>query len=106
MFRRRGAATWAIYAREELLGFVGREVDYEIHATVTRTEAIEYFHIQEAYEVEVITVVRIDPDTCKRVWLDPSDWTFTDEEYDLITNLLASTVEDEGPDDPDPAEDE
>jgi len=103
MFRRRGTATRAIYAREELLGGMGREVDHEIHGTVTRAAPVSCLFHPEAYEVEVITVVRIDPDTAERVRLDPSHGAFTDTEHQQITHLLASRFEIEEPDGPDSA---
>ena len=105
MRQRRGRAASALYSREEPVGLACREVDYEIHATVTRTDSIAYFHYPEACEVEVITVLRIDPDTSARGRIESRDWAFTDDEYQQITSLLASRFESEEPDDADPAED-
>lgn len=98
MRKRRGYNAETFYTREEPHGFCTCEVDYEIQGNVLPGYPGNYDNPPEAAEVEVMEVVRIDPFTTVKRSLPPSEWRFTDEEFDTITDALAKGWDHDEPD--------
>jgi hypothetical protein len=95
--KRRGYNTETFYTREEPHGFVTCEVDYEIQGTVTPGHRGSYEEPPEGPAVDVMEVVRINPFTAEKTSLPPSEWRFTDEEFEEITDALAKDFDHDEP---------
>lgn len=77
--------------RVEPLGFVSTIVEYEIDGTVSPYIPATFDDPPEGGEVEIERVTRLHPITGEQQVLSDSAWPFSEEEIDMVEQLLSET---------------